>query len=126
MRRKKCDKNCLECKLPKCVHDIEDQHEYVRDNYDRIRHAEYYKKHKTEIDAKQKEFDSKHRSAESNHDYYIRHKEQIKKMNQERYANNRDVRLQQSKDYYWQHREEISERRKLRRREKQSGEVLQC
>ncbi|SFU57067.1 hypothetical protein SAMN02910342_00924 [Butyrivibrio sp. INlla21] len=46
MPQKKCNQNCLECKLPKCIHDIHDQHAYVRENYEKIRHAEYYKKHR--------------------------------------------------------------------------------
>lgn len=121
MRQKKCKQNCLECELPKCLHDIEDQHKYIQENYERIRHAEYYGKNKAEIDAKQKEYDRKYRTSEKNHEYYIKHKEKINKKNQERYAKNRDVRLQQSKDYYWQHRAEISERRKQKRREKEVG-----
>lgn len=122
MPRKSCKKNCLECELPKCLHDIEDQHAYIRDNYDRVRHAEYYKSHKAERDAKQKEYDSKYRTAEKSHAYYMKHKAEINKKNQERYANNREARIQQAKEYYWQHREEISMRRKLKRRGNKVGQ----
>ena len=116
MPRKSCNKNCLECELPKCIHDIEDQHAYIRDNYDRIRHAEYYKAHRDERLNKQKEYDEKYRNSERCHDYYERHKEEINKKNQERYAKNREERLRKAKEHYWAHREEILERRRQKRR----------
>ena len=122
MPRKSCKKNCLECELPKCLHDVEDQRESIRTNYERVKHAEYYKAHRKERLEKQKEYDSKFRTAEKNHDYYMKHKAEINKKNQERYANNRETRLQQAKEYYWQHREEISMRRKLKRRGKTVGQ----
>lgn len=122
MPRKKCSLNCLQCELPKCLLDIADQHKYVRENYEKLRHAEYYKSHRDEEISKQKEYDKTHRNAEVNHIYYLAHKAEINKKNKERYANNRDARLQQSKDYYWQHREEISVRRKRRREEKKKLE----
>lgn len=143
MPRKNCDLNCLECKLPKCRHDIEDQHAYVQENCERIKRAEYrkahkeeisarqkeygskyYQEHKAEIDAKQKEYDRYHRNSENCHDYYMRHKEEINRKHRERYANNREARLQKAKEHYWAHREEISERRKQRRKELGSKNVL--
>ena len=110
-----CDQNCLDCSLPKCILDIKDQHKYVRDNYERVRHAEYYKNHRSERIEKQKEFNKHYYTAEYRHEYYLKHKEEINKKNRERYANNREDRLAQAKAYYWEHKEEISMRRKLRR-----------
>ena len=124
MPRKSCSKNCLKCELPKCIHDIEDQRRYIQENYDRVRHAEYYKEHKAEIDAKQREYDKKYRKAEQSHEYYLRHKEEINKRNQERYAKNREERLRKAKEHYWSHREEISERRKLKRRGNKVGQQV--
>lgn len=121
MPRKSCKKNCLTCELPKCIHDIEEQHRYVRENYDKVRHAEYYKAHRDERIKKQKEYNEKYRDSVYNHTYYLKHKAEINKKHQERYASDREARLQQAKNYYWEHREEISERRKLRRKEKQIG-----
>lgn len=117
MNGKKCDKDCLNCKLSTCIHDLEDVEEYIRDRV-RKRKAQYYLDNKIERDAKQKEYDKKHRTAEKCHKYYMEHKEQINKKNQERYANNRQERLTKAKAHYWAHREEISARRKELRRQK--------
>ena len=114
----KCNKDCLNCQLLRCVHDIEDRDEYVRDfqrKKDRERHAKYYLEHKAEIDAKQKEYDKKHRKAEQDHDYYMRHKLSINQKNRDRYKQNRVARLDQAKAYYWEHRDEINARRKRKR-----------
>lgn len=124
MPQKKCNKNCLECKLPKCLLDISDERAAINKKFlekDKKRHAEYYKTHRDERLEKQKEYDKKYRNAEKCHAYYMKHKAEINKKNQERYASNREARLQQAKEYYQLHKEEISERRKLRRKEKKVG-----
>lgn len=113
-----CDNNCLECSLIKCVLDIQDHNEYVRDferKKERTRHAQYYQEHKAEIDAKQKEYDEKFRNAKKCHEYYVRHKAKINQRNKERYEKNRAARLDQAKAYYWAHRDEINARRKQKR-----------
>lgn len=122
MRHKTCDRNCLECKLPKCIHDIEDEHRIIdlkfkakQKEMDKVRHAKYYLEHKAEIDAKQKEYDKKFRKAEKCHEYYVRHKAKINQRNKERYEKNRVARLNQAKAYYWEHRDEINARRKRKR-----------
>lgn len=122
MRPKSCKGNCLECELPKCIHDIADERKMIDEKFkanqkeiDKVRHAKYYKEHKTEIDAKQKEYDQKFRNAEKCHEYYVRHKAKINQRNKERYKKNRAARLDQAKAYYWAHRDEINARRKQKR-----------
>ena len=123
-----CDKNCLECKLPKCIHDIEDERIEIdlkfkakQKEIDKVRHAKYYLEHKDKIDAKQKERDKKNRTAEKTHEYYLRHKSEINQRNRERYASNREKRKAESLAYYNAHKEEISKRRKERRLAKKNA-----
>lgn len=123
----KCSKDCFNCQLLRCIHDIEDRQEYIRDvqrKKERERHAEYYRTHKAEIDAKQKEYDKLHRNAEKCHEFYLRNKSRINQKNKERYQRNREDRLIQAKAYYYEHKAEISERRKKRYQEKKLQEQL--
>ena len=110
----KCNKDCLNCTLPKCRHDIEDERKDLDKRYEKVRHAQYYQAHKEEIKRKNREHYYKNRHSEKNHEYYMAHKDEINKRNQERYAKNREKRLAESKAYYHAHRAEISARRKAR------------
>lgn len=133
MQQPKCGLNCLECKRPKCIHDIQDERKAIREMFtsrqkeiDRVRHAEYYKKNKEKILAKQNEYNNNNYDPEKKHAYYLDNKEDINKKSKKRYEENREVRLRQAKQYYEKHRAEISERRKNRRREQkiEQREVL--
>lgn len=147
----RCDKNCLECKLPKCKYDICDEqkneHRIIRGKrkveekkkslkrkyeipekykeigkeYEKARHAQYYQEHRQEILDRVREYNLKNRNSEICHDYYVRHKEEINKKHRERYQKNRDKRLAQSKEYYLKNKEEISARRKERRLQKKNA-----
>lgn len=122
----KCDKNCLECKLIRCLHDIEDREIYIQDfekKKERIRHAEYYKEHKAEIDSKQKEYDRKHRTKQYIHDYYMKHKSEINQRNKERYKKDRAKQIERAKAYYYAHREEIRQKSKQRYQEKKAKDL---
>ncbi len=110
----KCNKDCLNCKLPACIHDLEDVEEYISDRQRRHK-AKYYLQHQAERLAKQREYDKTHRTAEYLHEYYVRNKAKINQRNKERYARDREVRLANAKAYYWEHRDEISARRKQKR-----------
>ena len=128
MRKKKCDKDCLNCKLPKCIHDIEDECimrkqkvDEVQKGKERIRHAKYYKENKAEIDAKQKEYDRKYRTAERSHAFYIKHKADINQKNRERYAKNREERKAKALAHYYANKDEISAGRKERYRKKKDA-----
>ena len=110
----RCDKNCLNCKFLRCIHDIADEKQYVKEimlKKDRARHKEYYQENREERLAKQKEYDKK-RNAERSHAFYMAHKEEINEKNRLRYAQNREKRKAQSRAHYHAHKEEISKRRK--------------
>ena len=68
--------------------------------------------------------EKRQKKAERNHEYYLKHKEEINKRDQERYVKNREERLRKAKEHYWSHREEISERRKLKRRGNKVGQQV--
>lgn len=142
----RCDKNCLECKLPKCKYDICDEqkneHRIIREKrkveekkksskrkyeipekykeigkeYEKVRHTQYYQEHRQEILDKVREYNLKNRNSETCHKYYMAHKDEINKRNRERYVKNREKRLAESKAYYYAHRDEIRARRKARYR----------
>lgn len=114
MPQKKCNKDCLNCILPKCRHDIEDERKDLDKRYERVRHAQYYQAHKEEIKRKNQEYNIKNRNSEKCHEYYMAHKDEINKRNRERYVKNREKRLAESKAYYYAHRDEISARRKAK------------
>lgn len=115
----RCNKDCLNCIELKCKHDVEDAEEYERDEVrkrDKVRHAEYYKKHKAAIDAKQKEYDKTHDRKASSKRYYEQHKKRINADNNLRYHLHREERKQKAREYYQEHKEEIAARRKELRR----------
>lgn len=120
MQRLKCDENCLECKHPKCKHDIYDEHKDLDKRYERVRHAQYYQTHKEKIKEKQREYCFKNRNSEKCHEYYIRHKEEINRKNREQYRKKREERLAKSKIYYQENKEIILARRKERRVQKKN------
>lgn len=128
MLPKRCKKNCLECELPKCIHDIADERRMIDEKFkarqkeiDKVRHAKYYKENKAEIDAKQKKYDEEHRNAEKCHEYYLKHKEEINERHRRNYAMNRELYVSKAKEYYYANREEISRRRKERRLAKKNA-----
>ena len=116
MRKRKCNKDCLNCLLPKCVHDIEDRSEDIRERYEKIRHAEYYKNNRNQVIEKAKEYNSKNRTSEKCRDYYLRHKTEINRKRRERYSANREKEIAQNKAYYQAHKEDILRRRKEKRK----------
>lgn len=124
MGNMKCDKNCLNCSLEKCVHDIEDRMAYIKDferKKDRIRHKKYYLEHKEEIDAKQKEYDAKNRNTETQHRYWEKHKDELKAKHKLRYQQDRANRLKKAKEYYELNKDEINRRRREKRRKEKEA-----
>ena len=117
-RKKKCDKNCLQCKMLRCIYDSEDREEYVSDvmrKKDRERHKRYYLENKEAIDAKQKEYDKQH-NAERCHRYWEAHKEELKEKHHLRYLKDREKRLKYAKERYELNKEEINRKRREKRR----------
>ena len=120
----KCNNDCLNCDKLTCKHDVEDIEELIQDNVKRRnkkRKAEYYKKNKTAIDAKQKEYNATHDRTESSHRYYMQHKKRINENNTLRYLKNREERQRQAREYYQAHKEEISARRKELRQQRKEN-----
>ena len=79
----KCQKNCLECNLPKCVLDIKDEREDLEKMYkkqDSDRHKVYYKRNREAIAEKRKK-------------YYSENKEWIKEKNAKRKALRKELEM---------------------------------
>ncbi len=101
----KCQKNCLECPLPKCVLVIKDEREDLDKLYkkqDSDRHKVYYKRNREVIAEKRKK-------------YYDENKEQIQAKNKIRYQEHRDEMLSNAKAYYQKNKEWIKEKNARRK-----------
>lgn len=124
MRTTKCDKNCLNCELPKCIHDIEDERKMLKEKYklsEKERHAKYYQEHKAEIIEKSKDRYQKTKSPEKLHEKYVLNKDKMKEKNRRFYLKNIEKRKAYANNYYKEHKAEISAKRKERRRLKLNG-----
>lgn len=100
MPQKRCDQNCLECKLPKCIHDIDDE------KYEEIQNK-------------------KHGKTEVNRIYYNKHKAKINEKNRKFYQEHREEMLARATAYYYEHKEEIAKKRKAKYDALRHKEVLE-
>lgn len=123
MPQKKCNKDCLNCILPKCRHDIEDEYKDLEKRYEKVRHAEYYKAHREEIKDKVRKYNAENRNTKKCHEYYLRNRERMLEKNHRLYAQNREELIAKSKEYYWTHREEILARRKEKYHQRKGGAI---
>ena len=114
-----CNKDCLNCKRDKCLLDIEDRKEYVKDilrKKDKIRHKTYYLENKAVIDEKQKLADLKRNRKEASRRHYMKHKEEIREKNRLNYVLHREEFKKAALERYYANRDEINAKRKAKRR----------
>lgn len=115
----RCDKDCLNCKLSVCKHDIEDAPKVEKEKRKRGRP----RIHPVVVRSHRRGRPPKDRSNYWN-EYYAKNGDRLREMRKQHYWENREEILAKRKQKYWEnHEESLQKCREYNQKRKKKGEI---
>ena len=123
----KCNKDCLHCILPKCIHDVEDESKLFRDELrdkPKKKVAKPKKKNRELVVSRKRGRPKKEREIPYWDEYYAKNGEKIRARNKARYYAKRDEILEKCRIWRENHRDYHKEyyRKKKEKEHEHNGE----